>query len=62
MIKTVVTPQKNSYNLTIPTNYIGRKVEILLYALDEVSEEKTQRLKNQWLILVAFFRIMTIKH
>lgn len=40
MIKTVVTPQKNSYNLTIPANYIGKKIEILLYALDEVAEEK----------------------
>lgn len=40
MIKTVVTPEKTSYNLIIPAKYIGRKIEILLYALDEVSEEK----------------------
>ena len=40
MIKTVVTPHKNSYNLAIPDHYIGRKIEILLYALDEVSEEE----------------------
>ena len=39
MIKTIVTPQESSVQLNIPTNYIGRKIEILLYALDEVSEE-----------------------
>lgn len=26
--------------MTIPSIYIGRKIEILLYALDEVSEEE----------------------
>ena len=46
MIKTVVTPQDNSYSLTIPANYIGRKVEILLYALDEISEEKNNSSKK----------------
>lgn len=38
MIKTIVTPLKNSYNLSIPSHYIGRKIEILFYAVDEVSE------------------------
>jgi hypothetical protein len=40
MIKTVAIPQNNSYTLTIPNNYIGKKIEILMYALDEVAEEK----------------------
>lgn len=40
MIKTVAIPQNNSYNLAIPNNYIGKKIEILFYALDEVVEEK----------------------
>lgn len=40
MIKTITIPQNNSYNLTIPNSYIGRKVEILVYALDEITEEK----------------------
>ena len=40
MIKTIITPQNNSYPLLIPDNYIGKKVEVLLYALDEVAEEK----------------------
>lgn len=40
MIKTVAIPQNNSYSLNIPNNYIGKKVEILLYSLDEVAEQK----------------------
>lgn len=39
MIKTIVTPQKNSYNLAIPKDYIGKKIEILFYALDEIAEQ-----------------------
>ena len=41
MIKTVAIPQSSIYNLAIPNNYIGKKIEILIYALDEVLEEKT---------------------
>lgn len=40
MIKTLVIPQNNSCNLAIPNNYIGKKIETLFYALDEVIEEK----------------------
>ena len=40
MIKTLAIPQNNSYILAIPNNYIGRKIEILFYALDEIVEEK----------------------
>jgi len=38
MLKTVITPQKSAYSLSIPSNYIGRKLEVLLYAIDELSE------------------------
>jgi hypothetical protein len=41
MIKTIAIPQENIYNLAIPSKYIGKKIEILFYSLDEVSEEKT---------------------
>ncbi|MBS1538632.1 MAG: hypothetical protein JST20_12885 [Bacteroidetes bacterium] len=40
MIKTVIIPQSESYSLTIPKNYIGKKLEVLLYAFDELVEEK----------------------
>jgi hypothetical protein len=40
MNKTIAIPQNNSYNLAIPNKYIGKKIEILFYSLDEVMEEK----------------------
>jgi hypothetical protein len=39
MIKTIVTPQNNSLYLAIPNNYIGREIEVLLYAKDELEQE-----------------------
>lgn len=41
MIKTIAIPQSNNYNIALPNSYIGKKIEILVYALDEVAEEKT---------------------
>jgi len=29
MVKTVITPQDNNYNLVIPNSYLGKKIEIL---------------------------------
>ena len=46
MIKTVAIPQNNSYNLAIPNKYIGKKIEILFYSLDEVMEEKADSPKK----------------
>ena len=39
MIKTIITPQNNNYNLVIPNNYIGKKIEVIFYSLDEVDED-----------------------
>ena len=46
MIKTLAIQQNNSYNLAIPNNYIGRKIEILFYALDEIVEGKVKPKKS----------------
>jgi len=46
MTKTVITPKKGSYNLAIPEEYIGKQIEILLYSLDEVAEEKKAQPKK----------------
>ncbi|MDR1975022.1 MAG: hypothetical protein LBQ31_10225 [Bacteroidales bacterium] len=39
MIRTVVVPSNNAINLSIPLDYIGKKIEILLYKSDEVKEK-----------------------
>jgi hypothetical protein len=46
MIKTIVTPQNNNLYLVIPNNYIGREIEVLLYAKDELQEEKVKPKKT----------------
>jgi hypothetical protein len=46
MIKTIVTPENNSLYLSIPNNYIGREIEVLLYAKDELQEEKIKPKKT----------------
>ncbi len=36
MIRTIVTPSKRQVSIQMPKNYIGKKVEVLYYALDEI--------------------------
>jgi len=40
MIKTIVTPKNNNIHLSIPNSYIGKEIEVLLYAKEELAEEK----------------------
>jgi hypothetical protein len=46
MIKTTITPQKNCLYLEIPNSYIGKEIEVLLYAKDELEEEKIKPKKT----------------
>jgi hypothetical protein len=42
MLKTVITPKKKTYSLSIPAHYVGKTVEVLLYSPDEITENKEQ--------------------
>lgn len=46
MIRTVLIPKNTDLHLSIPEDYIGKQIEILLYTTDEVKEEKTIRNNN----------------
>lgn len=39
MIRTIVVPDKTVVPVSIPEDYIGRNVEIILFAVDEASPE-----------------------
>jgi hypothetical protein len=39
MIRTIVTPDKNFLSFNIPDMYIGKKMEIIAFAIDEPSED-----------------------
>lgn len=48
MQRTFITPTNTTINLNIPVSYIGKQVEVLVYAVDELnninpSEIKTKR-------------------
>ena len=37
MIKTIVTPQSTDLVLSIPPSYVGKKVEVILYLIEEIN-------------------------
>jgi hypothetical protein len=39
MVRASITPEQTDIHLSIPPNYIGRKLEVLLYPVDELTEE-----------------------
>ena len=40
MIKTIITPKVKKYLIEIPSNYVGKELEVLIYSKDEVNIEK----------------------
>ena len=42
MVKTIIVPKTKDIVLAIPSNFIGKKVEVLLYRLDEVEEKPAE--------------------
>jgi hypothetical protein len=41
MIRTKIVPENQNVFIHIPENYIGRQIEVLLYAVDELNEQET---------------------
>jgi len=47
MIRTVITPEKQDVSIHIPENYIGKRIEVLLYAIEELEgEENPTKIKT----------------
>jgi hypothetical protein len=40
MVRTIIIPENQDISIHIPEDYIGRQVEILLYAVDELNTQK----------------------
>lgn len=51
MIKTIVIPNQVNLNIVIPKNYIGKKIEVLLYALDEIVVNKNKSMVDFWNVI-----------
>jgi hypothetical protein len=42
MVRTVVIPQNDIISLSIPSNYVGKKVEVIFYTSEEVMKESLE--------------------
>ncbi|MCA1760453.1 MAG: hypothetical protein LC658_11855 [Bacteroidales bacterium] len=47
MIRTVITPDKNFLSFNIPDKYIGKKMEIIAFAVDDLSDDVIYTAKNR---------------
>ena len=43
MTKTIITPENNKVLLSVPEEYVGKKLEVLMYAIEELSENKNSQ-------------------
>jgi hypothetical protein len=57
MIRTVVVPQNNQLFVAIPNSYIGKEVEVFLYAKEELTGEPVE-VKPLEKVSMAHFRGM----
>ena len=46
MVRTVITPEKQDVSIHIPESYIGRQIEVLLYAVDELNDQDDVKKKK----------------
>jgi hypothetical protein len=46
MIRTVITPDKQDLSIHVPKNYVGKRIEILMYAVDELNERESVKKKK----------------
>lgn len=40
MLRTTITPNNTNINIIIPPNYVGKEIEVLLYSVEELNENK----------------------
>ena len=53
MVRTVITPTQADIHLSIPENYIGKKVEITFFALDELMGKQSKKTMGDFLGLLS---------
>ncbi len=46
MYKIIITPNNTNIQLFIPQNYVGKKVEVLLYSIEELNDAKVEETKE----------------
>jgi len=46
MVRTIITPENQDVSIHIPEDYVGRQIEVLLYAVDELQNEERPEKKK----------------
>ena len=52
MVRTIIIPSQTDIRLSIPEKYIGKKVEITFFALDELMEKQSKKTMGDFLGLL----------
>ena len=47
MIRTSITPEETDIHLSVPQKYVGRKIEVLIYPVDELTDEPEKKSKKK---------------
>ncbi len=47
MVRTSITPEQTDVHLSVPLNYVGRKLEVLVYPVDELTDETVEGLPKK---------------
>ncbi len=45
MVRTIITPDKENISIDVPKAYIGKQIEVLVYAIDELNEIEKPKMK-----------------
>jgi len=40
MVRTLITPQQQHISILVPQNYVGKKIEVIAFAIDEAQQEQ----------------------
>ena len=46
MVRTIITPENTHIELDIPSEYVGKKIEVTYIALDEIESERKEPKKT----------------
>ena len=53
LIREIVVPEKNIIELTIPDNFIGKRIEVFAFEAENSSIEQQKRIKQPFIVADA---------
>lgn len=52
-IREIVVPENNKIELTIPDNFIGKKIEVIAFELEDSNVEQSKKIKQKFIVAEA---------